>query len=243
MEIIYLAILGLIMGFINSVSGGSGIIGVTTMLALNIPLINVLVFNKISDFGALLGAIKNYKKINKIDWKTILLTVIPISIGAFIGSNFSISISENTLKNIIILAILLGIILILQPIKLQNNKNKLKINYILSFFTLMIIGIWRGAVGIAGGIFGTLFFVYFFHKSFLEARSTDIITCFPATIISLIVLYFGSTAETPKMLIIFLTSFIGAFIGSKLAIKNGNVFIKNAMVLTSLIILIKIIFF
>lgn len=68
MELLLLAILGLVMGFVTSVSGGAGVFAVPTMLAFGIPPINALTLNRFSDVGVVFGAANNYWKAKVVDW-------------------------------------------------------------------------------------------------------------------------------------------------------------------------------
>ena len=152
-----------------------------------------------SDLWVLIWATKNYHQSKTIDWKVAIFAMFPMWIWAFWWANFSVHLPEQYLKYIITIAVFIGIYLILHPIKPKEQKKK-KVNYLLGFIVLALVGFWSGALWMAGWTFWTLAFVYIFHKSFLEWRSTDIVAVYPETIISVIVLYLGSTANITHMI-------------------------------------------
>ncbi|RLC35201.1 hypothetical protein DRH14_01405 [Candidatus Shapirobacteria bacterium] len=240
MEFILLALLGLTMGLVTSISGGAGVFAVPTMLAFGIPPINVLALNRTSDVGVVFGALRKYHKSKNIDWKLALLVAIPLSIGALAGVNFVINIPENILNYIILAGVFVGTFFLLKPIKPQQvtqSKSFSKLGYVF----LLAVGFWSGALGMAGATFAVLVLAHFFNKTFLQARATDIVAAIPETLISTTVLYFGSTVSFAFLLTILVSSFVGAWVGSHLAVKHGSVFIKRGMILISIVMIIKVI--
>ncbi|NQV13479.1 MAG: TSUP family transporter [Parcubacteria group bacterium] len=240
MEIILLALLGLIMGVVTSISGGAGVFAVPTMLAFGIPPINALTLNRTSDVGVVFGALRKYYHSKNIEWKLALLAAVPLGIGAIAGANFVINIPEQVLNYIILFGIAVGIFFLLKPVKQRKGIQKKSFNLV-GFSFLLLVGFWSGALGMAGATFAVLVFVNFFKKSFLQARATDVAAAIPETLISTGILYFGSTVEITAMLTMFISSFIGAWIGSHLAVKHGNKFIKLSMILISAVMIIKVI--
>lgn len=240
MELLLIGLLGLIMGIVTSISGGAGVFAVPTMLALGIPPINVLTLNRTSDVGVIFGAFKKYNQSKNINWKLALIAAIPLGIGALLGANFVLSIPKYLLNYIILFGVVVGIFFLLKPVK-PGTGSKNKSLGILGFAFLLLVGFWSGALGMAGATFAVLVLVHFFKLSFLEARGTDIAASIPETLISALILYSGGTVSVTLMLVMFSTSFAGAWIGSHLAVKHGSGFIKKAMVIIAIVMVIKII--
>ncbi|MFA6992206.1 MAG: sulfite exporter TauE/SafE family protein [Candidatus Gracilibacteria bacterium] len=241
MELIPLALLGLIMGLVTSISGGAGVFAVPTMLAFGIPPINVLALNRTSDIGVIFGALHKYNNSKNIDWKLALIAAIPLSIGALAGANFVISIPKTILNYIILGGVFVGIFFLLKPVKPRQVSQPKSFNK-LGYVFLLAVGFWSGALGMAGATFAVLVLAHFFHKSFLEARATDVAAAIPETLISTTILYLGSTVSTTFLLTMLISSFVGAWAGSHLAVKHGSIFIKRGMILISIIMIIKVIF-
>lgn len=240
MELLLIGLLGLVMGIVTSISGGAGVFAVPTMLAMGIPPVNVLALNRMSDVGVVSGALKKYHQSKNINWKLAIIAAIPMGIGAFAGANFVIQIPKEWLNYIILGGVIVGIFFLLKPIKPQEKKGNSSLS-VWGVAFLLLVGFWSGAFGMAGATFAVLVLVYFFNLSFLGARGTDIAAAIPETLISTAVLYFGSTVAMPLMLTMFASSFIGAWIGSRLAVKHGNEFIKKAMVVIAVVMIIKVV--
>ena len=229
------------MGIVTSISGGAGVFAIPTMLAFGIPPINVLALNRISDLGTVFGALRNYHKSKSIDWKLAIIIMIPLTIGSFIGANIVVRLPEETLKYVILVGVVIGIFFLLKKThpRAKQNKNYL---YWMGLIMMIVVGLWSGALAMAGATFSVLVLVYFFNKTYLQARSTDIVAAIPGTLIAIAILVAGSTASFFLLSAMFISSFIGSFLGSNLAIKHGDNFIRKAMVGIAILMIIKVIF-
>lgn len=239
-QFIFVGLLSVVMGIVSAISGGSGVFAVPTLLAFGIPPINTLVLNRMSDVGIEFGALWNYHKSKNIDWKLALIIMIPLAIGSFIGAKTVLLIPEHFLKFIIILGVFLGIFFLLKPVRAKEKNGHGRLSFVGLFF-MALVGIWSGALAMAGGTFAVLVLVYFFHKNFLQAKGTDITAAIPETLISTAILFFGSTVSWKLLLVMFIGSFIGAWIGAHLAIKHGSEFIRKTMVGIAILMIIKVV--
>lgn len=240
-EILAIGALGFAMGVVTSISGGAGVFAVPTMLAFGIPPINTLALNRTSDFGVVLGALRGYWKSKNVDWKLAFIIMLPLGIGSFIGASVIVKIPASFLNPIIIGGVLVGIFFLLKPVRPKAEPATISIS-ILGLFMILLVGIWSGALAMAGATFAVLVMVYFFHKSFLQGRGTDIVAAIPETIISSLVLVSASTVSWSLLAAMFTGSFIGAWVGSHMAVKHGNGLIRKAMVGIAILMILKVLY-
>lgn len=240
MEFIFVGILGLVMGTVSSICGGSGVIGVPAMLAFGFSPINTLALNRISDIGVILGAAKKYQDSKSIDWKLALIIMIPMAIGSFIGAKIIVSIPEEILRYIMLVGIFVGIFFLLKKPNIDSASEKGKLS-VLGLFFIFLVGIWSGGVAMAGATFAVLVIVNFFKRTYLAARATDVVACIPDTIISTVILALNASVSPYLYLTMVLSALVGALIGSHLAIKHGGELIRKAMVGLAVLMIIKVI--
>ncbi|MEA2038140.1 MAG: sulfite exporter TauE/SafE family protein [Nanoarchaeota archaeon] len=238
-ELILISILGLVMGIVSSISGGSGVFAIPTMLAFGLPPINVLALNRMSDVGVVSGALRGYHKARSIDWKLAGIITIPLATGSFVGVSTIVRLPEEILKYVIVVGVGIGIFFLLKRVKPKAKPNKNLISWI-SLLLMLIVGIWSGALAMAGATFAVLVLVYFFHKTYLQSRSTHIVAAIPETIITTTILVMGSTASFLLLSTMFVSSFVGSWIGSHLAVKHGDNLIRKAMVGVAIVMVIKV---
>jgi uncharacterized membrane protein YfcA len=239
-ELFFLIPLSLVMGFVTSVSGGGGVIGVPTMIALGIPPLNALALNRLSDVGYLIGSLKNYAKIGEFNFRAAVLTSIPLTIGAIAGAMFSVSVKPAFLQWFIVFAVFIGIVFLLYPLKPKSENSKSL--HVFGYPVLLIVGFWSGAVAMAGSTFAVLALVLFFNRSYLGAKAIDVAASVPEILISALILVFYSSINWAAGAGMILASIIGAYIGSQIAIKNGDRFIRLGMVGISIVMIAKVVF-
>ena len=240
MELLFIGGLGFLMGVITSISGGAGVFAVPAMLAFGVPPINTLALNRISDLGVLAGAIRNYLRVPEFQWRLACIVAVPLFIGAIIGANFSVSVSTDFLQWFILAAVFVGIIFLLWPIKPEASTAP--VNHWIGIPALLIVGFWSGSVAMAGATFAVIVLVRMFRQNFLGARSIHVFAAVPETVITVLILTYHSTIDWRMAAVMFVTSLVGAYLGSKLAIKKGSNFIRYAMVAISLVMIAKVAF-
>lgn len=233
--------LSFVMGFVNSISGGGGVIGVPAMLAMGIPAVNVLALNRFSDVGYVIGCIRNYTKLPGFDLK-LTLKFIPILLaGAAIGANLIVYMDDALRDKVILLAVSIGVIFLLYPAKPSDNPHK---KYpILGVFALFALGMWDGAFAMAGGTFGVIILVLLYNKSYITAKSICTAAGLPETFLSVTILYLHSTLELLPIIIMISAAILGAHIGSKMAIKRGNKFLRYSMAAMAIVMAAKVLIF
>lgn len=192
-----------------------------------------------SDVGTVFGALRGYHKSKSIDWKLALIIMIPLAIGSFIGASAVVRLPEEILRYVILMGVFVGIFFLLKKTE-QKATNKNPIIGI-GVFLMLLVGMWSGALAMAGATFAVLILVYFFNKTYLQARSIDIVAAIPETLISAIILAIASTASIQLLAPMFISSFIGAWMGSHLAVKHGSEFIRKGMIGIAILMIIKVI--
>lgn len=231
------------MGFITSVSGGAGVFAVPTMLAFGIPPVNVLALNRMSDVGVVLGAIRNYLRAKVIDWPLVFKAIPFLALGAYVGANAIVGLSDQTIKSIVVVGVIVGMMFLMKPARPFINKDGTSKNKkIFGYLMLLIVGAWSGAIAMAGATFALLVFVYLFDKEYVHARATEIAAAIPETLISAYILVMAANVDYRWLIAMFVSSFVGAFVGSKLAIKHGEKLIKKAIIAIGILMLAKILF-
>jgi uncharacterized membrane protein YfcA len=122
---------------------------------------------------------------------------------------------------------------------LQANKKLL----ILGYISIALIGFWDGAIAMAGTTFFIIALHYFFGMDYMKARVGHMFTAIPETIVSTAILTYHSTVTIVMGVSLFIAAAIGAFIGSKLAIKKGHEFIRTGMIYVSILMIAKLVIY
>ena len=235
---IILFIVAFIASAIDAVAGGGGLLVVPTMLVLGMNPLTALGTNKLqSCFGTATSSI-NYYKNNLLKEKNIKLLFLLSFFGSCLGTLFVSQLSNKILNNII------PILLISAAIFLIFNKNTDKITnnflHVLFIPFILLIGFYDGFFGPGTGTFFVLTFLILKQRNLMQATAATKLLNFSSNLASFLVFSYKGYVIWQLGLIMAIAQILGAYIGSKLAIKNGDKFVRPIIVLISIILSIRI---
>ena len=235
---IILFCVALIASAIDAIAGGGGLLVVPTMLLLGMNPLVTLGTNKLQSCFGTATSSYNYYKNGLLKEKNIYLLVSLSFIGSLIGTLLVSQLSNELLTNLIpVLLISAAIFLIL------NRGNKLKISKSLMIaFTplILLIGFYDGFFGPGTGTFFVLTFLIIKQRNLMEATAATKVLNFTSNFAYYIVFQSKGFVIIELALIMAIAQILGANVGSKLAIKNGEKFVRPVIVLISIVLSIRI---
>ena len=235
---IFLFCVALIASAIDAIAGGGGLLVVPTMLLLGMNPLVTLGTNKLQSCFGTATSSYNYYKNGLLKEQNIYLLVSLSFIGSLIGTLLVSQLSNELLTNLIpVLLISAAIFLIL------NRGNKLKISKSLMIaFTplILLIGFYDGFFGPGTGTFFVLTFLIIKQRNLMEATAATKVLNFTSNFASYIVFQSKGFVIIELALIMAIAQILGANVGSKLAIKNGEKFVRPVIVLISIVLSIRI---
>ena len=241
--ILLLALSAFIAGFIDAVVGGGGLIQ-TPLLLITFPKLPLPVLFGTNKIAALAGtSIAAFKYAKKITFNYKLLLVIAIScfISSYLGAQIINHIDSNLLKPLIL--IILIVIAIYTFIKkdlgaIETKELPLNKQMLYGVCIGLIVGFYDGFFGPGTGSFFVLGFVIVLGFEFVKASAyAKVVNC--VTNISALIVFIKEghyILHLAMLLAIF--NIMGSFIGSHLALKKGNGFVRIIfLVIVSIMIL------
>lgn len=225
--------------------GGAGLIQFPVLIFLGLSFAVALATHKVASVALGLGAVLRYMASSHLERKFVLLMLMFGLPGVVLGGNVILMIPDR--MAILALGFLtggLGIYSILKPTLGQEYQVKhrdLK-GYLTGGLILFFLGILNGSLTSGTGLFVTIWLVLWFGLDYQRAVAY--------TLILVGVFWNGAGAITLGILgeihwqwlpALVLGSLIGGYLGSHLAIKHGNRWIKRAFEIITLLIAIKLI--
>ena len=232
LSLLSLAIFSFIAGFIDAVVGGGGLIQLPALL-INLPNTSIPTLfgtNKIAALsGTTFSAIQYSKKI-KFNFKVLTVIAFCAAIASFLGAKTVSYINVNTLKPLIlIILILIAIYTFIKKDLGTIQTKKLPFNEMMIYGSLigLVIGFYDGFFGPGTGSFLVLAFVVVFGFEFVEASAySKVINCV-TNIFALIVFIKLENYLLELAILIAICNITGNIIGTKLALKRGNSFVRT----------------
>lgn len=237
---------GLFAGGFGAAVGSSLLVIFPSLVFLGVPAHVALGTGKLSAIFRDIPALANYHKSRKVDYRTGVMYTLSTIAGTALSSFFALSLAPRTLEVIIsICMILVGLVIIANPSAGLDDgppKNPDGSSRGIVPFGFMI-GLYDGIFGGGVSIFIILLFVFKAGHDYLMAVGTskipNIITC---------VVFVGIFAAHGKVdyayaipLVIGMT--IGGHVGSKIALVQGNRFVRAILICVVFAMAFKLLLF
>lgn len=242
--IISLAVLSFVAGFIDAVVGGGGLISIPALL-INMPtqpLATLFGTNKIAALSGTSIAAYQYSKRIKFDYKLLLTVSFFAFVASFMGAKAVSRINVETLKPIIlIILILIAIYTFIKKDLGSVQTKKLSSNKQVLFGSLIgiAVGFYDGFFGPGTGSFFVLGFVVLLGFEFLYASAyAKVINCI-TNLSALIVFIKNGNYILEIAILMSVFNIIGSAIGSKIALKKGNGFVRIIFLVIVFIMILR----
>ena len=243
LTLLILSALAFLAGFIDSVVGGGGLIQLPALLITlpNSTLPAILGTNKIAAIsGTSIAAIQYGRRI-KFNIKLLFTVSISAFIASYFGAKTVSIINPSTLKPIILVILIAIAIYTFLKKDLGKHVSRQLTHSKQIFFGItigLIIGYYDGFFGPGTGSFFVLAFVLVLGFEFVRASAyAKIVNCM-TNISALIVFILQGNFILGVALLMAVFNMAGGILGSRMALKKGNGFIRNFfLIIVSLLIL------
>lgn len=244
LTLLVLGILAFVAGFIDSVVGGGGLIQLPALLIgfPKAPVPTLFGTNKISALAGTSMAAVQYSRHIRYNLKLLTTVALFAFIASFAGAKTVSIINPSVLKPVIlVILILIGIYTFLKKDLGTVQSKSLSENKKLFFGSLLglIVGFYDGFLGPGTGSFLVLGFVVLLGFEFVSASAyAKIINC--ATNVSALFVFIRQGNYLLGVAIIMAVGNVaGSLIGSRMAIKKGNHFIRIFFLIVVAILIMR----
>ena len=247
MEQLFFLLLLFAIGFIasfvgNFVSGGTSLIGISSMLFFGVPPHLAVATQSVGTLGWRIGGLREFSKAKKIVWKFVLPLSIIAFIGSTVGAHILVATNEELLKKIVGFIILLFIPLSLVKKNLGVEKIGIsKTKEYLGYLFYFLVAIWTGFFSAGTGIFFLYVYMFFFGLTILELKGTDKIPGMFLDIGAIRVFFINRIFNPLYLLAFFPGMLFGSTLGSKYAIKLGDKWLRIIILITIALMSLKLI--
>lgn len=240
MHELVLFIVGLIVAFIGTMSGGgAGLLALATLLYFGLPINQAIATNKFGDLGFFLPAIRNFNKAKLVKRKTLPPIMIINIAGVIVGTLLITNLNVGILRKLVAVILVVIIVSCLMHRSYATTERKAKWYWPLVYF---VTSISSGAVGAGTGILSTLTLMYFCGFKALQAMAQGFCANALSSTISITILLFTNLIDYRYAVFLLAGNVIGSHFGSKIAIKRGNEFVRIMIVLLAIFVVFQLVF-
>lgn len=242
--LITLAVFAFIAGFIDAVVGGGGLIQIPALLINfpNYPLATIFGTNKIAALAGTSISAYQYSKTIKFNYKLLITVSIFAFAASFAGAKVVSIINTNALKPLIlVILVLIAVYTFIKKDLGSYHSKSLTLNKQIIYGSILaiIVGFYDGFFGPGTGSFFVLGFVVVLGFEFVTASAySKVINCI--TNASALVVFIKQKNFLLEIAILMaVCNIIGSLIGSNMAIKKGNQFVRMMFLIIITIMIVR----
>ena len=242
--IILASIVSFFAGFIDAVVGGGGLLQVPLLFILfpNMAPVNIIATNRFASIGGTSIAALHYLKNVKVHVKYIFVAGVFVAAASYSGTFLISKIPVHIFKPLLFVIILiLTIYTFLKKEIGQVDKKAISKNVYSLFASIGIfIGLYNGTIGPGTGTLLVFALVQLVGFNFLKASAYAKVINAIADAASLLAFFLQKAVVFKMALPMMGANMLGAYVGSKMAIKKGNQFIRIFFIFIMIILLARL---
>jgi len=237
----------IIANFFSALSGGGvGLIQFPILIFLGLSFAAALATHKVASVFLGVGAILRHMKESHLERRTSLIILGSGIPGVILGASVILKAPEKeALMTLGLLTISLGVYSIFKP-KLgieYTPKNWHGRGLTHGIIGLFVVGFLNGSITSGSGLFLTIWLIRHFGMDYKRAIAYTLVLCgFAWNGTGAVVLGLAGDIAWDWLPALIAGSIIGSYIGSHLAIRQGNQLVKRAFEATTIVIGLKLLF-
>lgn len=242
-EIIVIIVVGIFVGFINTLSGGGSVISLTLLVILGLPANIANGTNRIGIFFQTLSSVGSFTRQKMFNSLKPVWLGIPATIGSVLGAILAVDVNDKVIEIAMAVSMVIMLFFIFyRPDKWLKEKPALLSKPLRwwQFLIFFIIGFYGGFIQVGVGYFLLMALVLGIGYDLVKANAVKNLIVFFYAIFALLVFIIDGKINYLIGLILSAGSIIGALIASYLAVKKGAGLIRAVIVLSVILTLLQI---
>ena len=242
-EIVVIIFAGILVGFINTLSGGGSVISLSLLLILGLPANIANGTNRISIFFQTLSSVGSFTRQKMFNNLRPVYLSVPATIGAILGAYLAVDVDPRVIE--IAMAVSMVIMLFFlfyKPDKWMKEKPAMLSKPLQwwQFLIFFVVGFYGGFIQVGVGYFLLMALVLGTGYDLVKANAVKNLIVFFYAIFALLVFIVDGKVNYLYGIVLSVGSMIGALIASHLAVKKGAGFIRAVILLSVVLTILQI---
>lgn len=245
-EYLLLILVGVCVGFINTMAGGGSLLTLPALIFMGLPPSVANGTNRVAIVIQTAMAVAGFKskKVSTSPFNVYL--GVSALIGSIIGAKIAINVKGETFNKILsIVMVLVLLIIILKPkMKVEELSERITGKYLwVGIIAFFFIGIYGGFIN-AGIGFVIIMFLYNVNRmTLVRSNATKVAVVFMYTLSALVVFILNDKVNWEMGLVLAMGNAVGAWVSSRISVDKGDAFVKKFLIVMIIIMAIKLWFF
>lgn len=242
MEILYLILIGFVAGVINTLAGGGSLLTLPMLIFLGLPPNVANGTNRVAILIQNIFGVAGFKSKGVSTYPFSLYLGIAALFGSVIGAQIAVDIKGETFNKILAVVMLLVVAsMVKKPKNLQNIVERLTGKYLwLGIIAFFFIGIYGGFIQAGVGLFliGSIKLCTGFDLVKVNSVKTFIIASY--TVVAILIFAYNGKIDWTVGLLVAVGQGLGGYLGSKIAVKGGEKFVRKFIIFAILLMAVKL---
>lgn len=215
---------GFIGGFLNTVVSSGSAVTLPILISFGISPNIANATNRIPVFIGFLASTVQFHKKRLIDWKKTIILSVPLIFGTFWGVYFVKDLPENSVKIIIIIALIVSFTLAItkyRKLSIKKISTPSKITFV-TYLLFILLGLWGGIIVLDTATFILFTLILHLGIDLIEANAIKSALCLIFSFFSLCLFYWNGDVNWNYGGALAVGSFFGGYVGSKFAASEKS---------------------
>ena len=213
-------------GVVDSIAGGGGLVTLPALLALGLPPQIALATNKgQATFGAIASAASFWHR-DGIDRDRVPFAFIAGALGSFTGARVLLAMKPEPLKPLVLALLVFAAVLVALPPRIRPRAHSLTHPRVVLVTVSAILGAYDGFFGPGVGSMLIVAFATLFNDSLVRASGNAKVVNLASNLAALALFSWRGSVLWEIALPMAAANAAGAFVGSHLAIRRGDRFVR-----------------
>lgn len=240
----FLTLAGFVASAVDAIAGGGGLISLPAIVAAGVPPHMALGTNKFANAFSSSTSSLRFALSGKLAWRLVRWQVPCTALGAALGVRTVLALDERLLNGLIIVMILA--VAIYSVLKKDFGERDdftglTTANIAVGMGFAFALGFYDGFFGPGTGSFLIFLFIRVFGFDFTVAAGNSKLLNFTSNVVSLSLFALGGRVLYAAALPMALAMIAGAWVGARVAIKNGARLIRPVFVVIALALVARLV--
>lgn len=234
---------GIVAGIINTLAAGGSLLTLPVLMALGLPPNMANGTNRIAIFLQNVVGVGAFHREKVMDFPSGFKAGIPAALGAIAGAFIAVNLNDEAMKLAIAgIMILVFFLILLKPNRwINSHEAHPPIPYWLQIIVFFLVGIYGGFIQAGVGFFLLTSLVLGSGFELVKANALKLFVILLYTPLALLIFFLHKDVYLWMGLVLAAGNMTGAWIGTKIAVKWGAVFIRYFVLVAILIAAAKLI--
>ncbi|NHB97650.1 sulfite exporter TauE/SafE family protein [Photorhabdus stackebrandtii] len=236
-----LFLVAIIAGFIDSISGGGGLLTIPALLSVGVSPVQALATNKLQAVGGSFSASLYFVRYGAVDLKSQRFAILMTLFGSMAGAMIVQFIKPDFLRQLLpVLVIVIGLYFLLTPTIGKEDCHRRLAPVAFACLIGGGLGLYDGVFGPGVGSFYALAYVTLCGYNLAKSTAHAKVLNFASNMGSLVLFILGGQVLWVLGLVMLAGQVIGARLGARLVLTHGQKLIRPMIVTISFLMSIKL---